>query len=105
MDRNACRMEPGLCELVRRQQGRASLWSGSALRESTLRWWNSCVFGFTWGAGMDCLHNLALNQTVEGWLPLTCYRVLCVLPEQPGLARTELLSFIPSWLAPPCSLA
>lgn len=82
--------------------GGGVLWSGSALSESTLRWWGSCVFGFAWGAGMDCLHSLALNQTVEGWRPQTCNRAL---PAQLGLAKAELLQFILSWLTLPCSQA
>lgn len=94
---------PGLCELLGRERGGGGvLWSGSALSESTLRWWGSCVFGFAWGAGMDCLHSLALNQTVEGWRPQTCNRAL---PAQLGLAKAELLQFILSWLTLPCSQA
>ena len=60
------------------------------------------MFGFAWGPGMDCLHSLPLNQTVEGWRPQTCHRAL---PVQLGLAKAELLPFILSWLTPLCSQA
>lgn len=53
-------LQEGLGTLVLLSCGFVCWWegsrSGSALSEGTLRWWDSCVFGFPWGAGTDSLH-------------------------------------------------